>query len=97
MIVTGPGTQNVTAGEQFMLTCNATGYPAPSVEWTLNGTSYIIRDPSVITITLTEGLQLTSSVITVTNARTNDTGLYECVATNVVDTNMQSATVIVQS
>ena len=97
VIVTGPQTQNVTAGEQFMLTCNTTGYPAPSIEWTLNGTSYIIRNPSVTTITLTEGLQFTNSVITVTNAMTNDTGLYECVATNVVDTDMQSATVTVQS
>ena len=97
MIVTGPQTQNVTAGKQFMLTCNATSYPAPSIEWTLNGTSYVTRDPSVTTITLTEGLQFTNSVITVTNAMTNDTGIYECVATNVVDTDMQSATVTVQS
>ena len=97
VIVTGPQTQNVTAGSSFMLTCNATGYPVPSIEWTLNGTSYIIRDSSVTTITVTEGLRSNTSVITVTNAMTNDTGVYECVATNRVDTDMQNTTVIVQS
>ena len=63
----------------------------------LNGTSYIIRDPSVTTITLTEELQFNTSIITVTNATTNDTGTYECVAINVVDIDTQNATVTVQS
>ena len=97
VIVTGPQTQNVTAGSSFMLVCNATGYPVPSIEWTLNGTSYTIRDSSVTTITVTEGLRSNTSDITVTNAMTNDTGVYECIATNRVDTDMQNATVTVQS
>jgi len=79
-----------------MLTCNATGYPVPSIEWRQNGTSYTIRDPSVITITLTEELRFNSSIITVTNATTTDTGLYQCVATNGIDTDIKNATVIVQ-
>ena len=97
VIVTFPQTQNVTAGSSFNLTCNATGYPIPSIEWKLNGTSYIIRDSSVTTITLTEGLRSNTSNITIINAMTNDTGVYECVVTNRVDTDMQSATVTVQS
>ena len=97
MIVTGPQTQNVTAGSSFMLTCNSTGYPVPSINWMLNGTSYIIRDSSVTTITVTERLRSNTSDIRVTNAMTNDTGVYECVATNRVDTDMQNATVTVQS
>ena len=80
-----------------MLVCNATGYPVPSIEWRLNGTSYIIRDSSITTITLTEGLRSNTSNITVTNATTNDTGMYECVATNVVNTDTQDAIVTVQS
>ena len=98
VIVTGPQTQNVTAGQSFMLTCNATGYPVPSIEWTLNGTSYVIRNSSVTTITVTEGLQSNTrlSVIAVTNAITNDTGIYECVATNIVNTDTQDANVTVQ-
>ena len=95
VIVTGPQTQNVTAGQSFMLTCNATGYPVPSIEWTLNGTSYTSRDSSV-TITVMEGLRSNTSVIEVTNAITNDTGIYECVATNIVNTDTQDANVTVQ-
>ena len=97
VIVTSPQTQNVTAGQSFMLTCNATGYPVPSIEWRLNGSSYIIDDPSITTITLTEGLRSSSSNITVTDAMTNDTGLYECVATNVVNNDTQDANVTIQS
>ena len=69
VIVTGPQTQNVTAGQSFILTCNATGYPVPSIEWTLNGTSYII-DPSVATITSMEGLRSNANVLAVSNAMT---------------------------
>ena len=96
VIVESPMTQNVTAGQSFMLTCNATGYPIPTIEWRQNGTSYTIRDPSVITIAQTDGLRSNSSVITVTNATTKDTGLYQCVGTNVVDTDIENATVTVQ-
>ena len=91
-----PQTQNITAGQSFTLICTATGYPVPTIEWRQNGTSYTIRDPSVITITSTNGQGSNSSVITVTNATTSDTGLYQCVATNVVDNDTQDATVIVQ-
>ena len=95
-IVTSPQTQNVTAGQSFSLTCNATGYPVPSIEWTLNGTSYII-DPSVSTITPTEGLRSNTSVLVVRNAMVNDTGIYQCIATNVVSNDTQDANVTVQS
>ena len=97
VIVTSPETQNVTAGQSFMLICNATGYPIPSIEWRLNETSYMIRNSSITTITLTGGLRSNTSNITVTNAVTNDTGIYECVATNVVNTDTQDANVTVQS
>ena len=96
VIVTGPQTQNVTAGNSFTLTCNATGYPVPSIEWTLNGTSYII-DPSVATITPMERLRSNTSVLAVSNATTNDTGIYQCIATNVVNNDTQDANVTVQS
>ena len=97
VIVTAPQAQNVTAGLSFMLRCNATGYPIPSIEWTLNGTSYIIRDSSVTKITVTEGLRSNTSNLIVPHAMIDDTGIYECVATNRVNTDMQNATVTVQS
>ena len=97
VIVTSPETQNVTAGQSFTLICNATGYPVPSIVWRLNGTSYMISNSSITTITLTGGLRSNTSNITVTDAMTNDTGIYECVATNVVNTVTQDATITVQS
>ena len=98
VIITNPQTQNVTAGLSFILTCNATGYPVPSVEWTLNGTSYImIIDTSVATITPIGGLRSNTSVLVVNNSMINDTGIYQCIATNVVNIDTQEATVTVQS
>ena len=97
VIVTGPQTQNVTAGQSFILTCNATGYPVPSIEWTLNGTSYVTRNPLVSTITPTEGLWSNASVLEVNVSMINDTGIYQCIATNVVNTDTQDANVTVQS
>ena len=97
MIVTGPQMQNVTAGQQFMLMCNATGYPVPSIEWALNGTSYTIRDPSVTTINVTSMLRSNTSIITVNNATVNDTGEYQCMASNIEGSDTQSANVTVQS
>ena len=96
VIVTSPQTQNVTARQPFNLMCNATGYPVPSIEWTLNGTSYVI-DPSVATITPTEGIRSNTSVLVISDAMVNDTGIYQCIATNVVNTDTQEATVTVQS
>ena len=97
MIVTGPQTQNVTAGEPFTLTCSATGYPVSSIEWTLNGTTYIVADLPFIIISIIEGLRSNSSVLTISDPMTNDTGTYQCIATNVVNTDTQDANVTVQS
>ena len=96
VIVTSLQTQNVTAGRSFTLTCNATGFPVPSIEWTLNGISYT-GSTSITIITLANGLQSNTSSITVTDAMANDTGVYECMATNIVNTDTQNANVTVQS
>ena len=97
VIETGPQTQNVTAGQSFVLTCSATGYPVPSIEWTLNGTTYIVADLPFIIISIIEGLRSNSSVLTISDPMTNDTGIYQCIATNVVNNDTQDANVTVQS
>ena len=96
VIVTIPQTQNVTAGQSFTLTCNATGKPVPNIEWTLNGVPYVIRNYSDTTINVT-GLSYNASVLKVSNATINDTGIYQCIATNVVSRDTVDANVIVQS
>ena len=95
--VASPQTQNVTAGQPFILTCSATGYPVPSIEWTLNGTIYITADHPVTIINIVEGLRSNTSVLVVSNAMVNDTGIYQCIATNVVNNDTQDANVTVQS
>ena len=95
VIVTSQQTQNVTAGESFVLTCNATGYPVPSIEWTLNGTSYI-NDLSIFIIPV-EGLRFNEDTLIVSDAMVKDTGIYQCIATNIVNTDTQDANVTVQS
>ena len=96
VIENGPQTQNVTAGQSFVLTCSATGYPVPSIEWTLNGTINIINYPVTI-ITIVEGLRSNTSVLAVSNAMIDNTGIYQCIATNVVNNDTQDANVTVQS
>ena len=96
VIVTGPQTQNITVGQSFMLTCNATGYPIPNIKWTQNGISRN-SSSSNYNITVIKGLHSNTSVITITNAMTYDTGIYQCVATNIVNNDTQDAIVIVQS
>ena len=97
MIVTSPQTQNVTAGKSFTLTCNATGNPVPNIEWTLNGASIGIRNSSETTIKIIEGLSSNTSVLEVSYATINDTGIYQCIATNIVSNDTQDANVTVQS
>ena len=97
VIVTSPQTQNVLAGQSFTLTCNATGYPVPSIKWILNGASYVIRNSSATTINTTEGLPFNTSVLEVSYAMINDTGIYQCIATNVVSNDTRDANVTVQS
>ena len=97
MIVTSLQTQNVTAGQSFTLTCNATGNPVPNIEWTLNGASIGIRNSSETTIKVIEGLSSNTSVLEFSNATINDTGIYQCIATNVASNDTQDANVTVQS
>ena len=97
VITTSSQTQNVTAGQPIILTCQATGYPVPSIEWTLNGTINIIADPPVTIINIVEGSRSNTSILLVSNAMINDTGIYQCIATNIVNNDTQDAYVTVQS
>ena len=96
VILTSPQTQNVIAGQSFTLTCNATGNPVPYIEWTLNRASNGIRNSSETTIKVIEGLSSNTSVLEFSNAMINDTGIYQCIATNIVSNDTQDANVTVQ-
>lgn len=77
-----------------MLTCSATGFPAPVVTWFINNT---MKDSSSY-VTETINFYTTSSIFVKAMAEANDSGIYSCRAAtdgyDNVDSNM--ATVLVQ-
>ena len=75
-----PMDMNVTTTEDIILTCTASGYPAPSISWTHNGTN--VSESISINITEQNGERMTVSTLTVTGADFNDSGQYECFATS---------------
>ena len=85
---------NVTTLEDIILTCTASGYPAPSISWTHNGTT--VNE----SITEQNGERMVMSTLTVTGALINDSGEYECFATSPIDSfeivNSGPVTVLVQ-
>ncbi|XP_076053538.1 hemicentin-1-like, partial [Oratosquilla oratoria] len=70
--ITLPRTAQVTRGERFVLTCEATGVPTPTITWLLNGTQV-------------EGVGASSngrSSLVVERAAKTDEGTYTCLARN---------------
>ena len=90
---------NVATMEDIILTCTASGYPAPSISWTHNGTT-INESISQINITTQNGESVSISTLTVTGALINDSGEYECFATSPIGNfqivNSGPVTVLVQ-
>ncbi len=74
----------VYEGQNFELRCNAAGIPRPRITWQrVHG-----RLPSSATI-------LPGGVVSFKGARTNDSGLYKCVAKNLVGNSGQTMTIYV--
>ena len=94
VIETGPQLQDVIVKEPFTLTCYATGYPVPSIMWTQNGSPFLSN--YYHTISIVEGLRSNASVLVITHAMVSDTGIYQCIATNVVNNDTQDANVTVR-
>lgn len=88
IIVRPPEKMNVFSGLIFLLTCQATGIPTPTVHWYRNG-KQIPRNNSRFSI-------LTSFDLLVTMARPPDTGLYSCEVVNNQGIDMASSFVTVR-
>ena len=95
------GNIDIVANHSFTLSCNAAGYPAPTIVWRLdnnvltnnNGLVIATNDP----IMLSNGMQYVNSVLTVTNAEINNEGVYMCSFSNDAGTsNLTVATVDVK-
>ena len=97
IIYTAISNIDVVVDQSFSLSCNASGYPAPSVVWTLDN-DVLTNNGSVITtddsITLSNGLQYVNSVLTINSATFDDEGVYMCSFSNDAGTsNLTIATV----
>ena len=76
-VVLNPVSINVTRIEDsIILSCSATGFPAPSIIWHHNDTA-IIPMERISTNTSSSHFQ-TNSTININNSMTNDTGTYYC-------------------
>ncbi|XP_034738598.1 hemicentin-1 isoform X2 [Etheostoma cragini] len=71
-----PSEMGVLLNETIQLICRAQGTPTPTIQW--------LKDGEVINNTRIEGLRISpdGSTLTVTGARTPDSGKYTCVASN---------------
>ena len=63
-------------GEELTIFCNATGYPLPTISWTIDGNSLHTSNSSGMDLSY-EGKQLT-----IKNVNRGDNGVYRCVAEN---------------
>ena len=91
MVTAREGDANAT------ITCTANSVPVPTINWnrsdngSLTGSRYVISGhsiPTAVTNGSNEVFQITSS-LTILNVVRGDTGVYSCVASNVVN-NVQS-------
>ena len=72
-----------------MLECRVRGTPSSRITWTKDGG--ILEDNSHISISTQEN----SSTLIIASTRREDSGVYQCEATNIAGTTSQSTTVMV--
>jgi len=89
----------ITEGDTTIITCEAVGYPPPTIVW--SRTSGTLSDRVLVSdsVSVSVGNGNASRVsvnLTLTNASKEDTGLYECSASNSVGSDNRNTSVTVQ-
>ncbi len=64
-----------------MLSCNAKGFPEPTIQWQKQGTNSLFEDL----------MGETNTTLVYENALLSNSGVYRCVATNIIDMEEYSA------
>ena len=85
LLLTGPSAINATISENFTLSCNASGYPVPTILWTHNGTTLDDTENDRATVTPSTGLRSVLSVLIVSMGAIDDSGEYACIVNNSVN------------
>ena len=92
---------NITEGSDGSITCTATGYPVPTVEW-LNSDGSSLSNSRLMSgspVNMPTGVGNVTSVsveLMVTGAMRVDTGMYRCSASNSVSSTTRNISITVQ-
>ncbi len=78
--VSNAGIHNVVEGHVIQVHCIATGFTAPTITWTKDGTEVSHDPPHIFIRTSVDGL---TSVLTIDQFNTSDDGVYLCSANGV--------------
>ena len=80
--------QRVRAGDRFTISCKGSGNPKPLATWRRNSTTPLQIDGSRISENGTD--------VVIAQARSSDSGRYECILANLVSSATRSSSLIVQ-
>jgi len=83
--------QLVEIDSQLILTCNASGFPIPTIEWKINGTIY---NRDFVHTQLIDNIVIKK--LTINSMMWSNAGFYECVATNSLGTVVENVTITVE-
>ena len=89
----------ITEEDNTTITCEAVGYPPPTIVWSkTNGTlsDRVSVSDSVSVATGNGNVTSVTVNLTLTNANREDTGLYQCTASNGVDSGTRNVTVTIE-
>ena len=73
----------ISVGENDSLSCSAVGFPAPDITWTKDGG--VVNESVGIEITTMSTDTQTQSVLTITGASVNLTGVYRCLSITTIE------------
>ena len=99
--LTEENTTVIIEGNVTVITCEAVGYPMPSVVWNksdgiLNLSDRVLVSDSVSVPTGNGNVTRVSINLTITNAIREDTGVYTCFANNSVGSDNRNVSLTVQ-
>ena len=89
----------ITEGDTATITCEALGYPPPTIVWNRidgNLSDRVSVSDSVSVPTGYGNVTRVSVNLTITNAYREDTGVYTCSANNRISSNNKNASITVQ-
>ena len=101
-VITSPSENTIivtTEGDNTTITCEALGYPPPTIVWSkTNGTlsdKVLVSDSDSVP-TGNGNVSRVSVNLTLTNANREETGLYQCTASNSNGNDIRTAMITVQ-